>query len=267
MDPAAAAAVKTVFSRYHHPRYIAPDPLLFPRAYDRIEDREIVAFIAAALALGRVQSIIEAVRRVLDRLQAPFSVLVSANEAELQSRYAGFVYRFFTDHELVGLLLGIQAVLRAFGSLEACFCEGMRTGGTTHAGLALLSGQIRERSGRQLGILVADPTKGSACKRLCLFLRWMVRCDAVDPGGWTEVSAADLVFPMDTHTFRISALLGLTDRSRPDQRAAGEVTEAFRTIDPQDPVRFDFSLSRLGIHPGLRRQDLISRMRNPSAPA
>jgi uncharacterized protein (TIGR02757 family) len=95
----------------------------------------------------------------------------------------------------------------------------------------------------------------------------MVRRDAVDPGGWTEVSPADLLFPMDTHTFRISSLLGLTARSQADQRSATEVTDAFRTIDPADPVRFDFSLSRLGIHPGLRRQDLISRMLRPSAPA
>jgi uncharacterized protein (TIGR02757 family) len=260
MDAAAVDAVRSVYQRYHRPDYIAPDPLLFPRAYDRIADREIVAFVAAALALGRVQSIIGAVRWVLDRLQSPHDVLVSADEGDLQARYGGFVYRFFTGYELVGLFLGMQGVLRAFGSLEACFCEGLHAGGSVYAGLGLLTSQVRERSGRNLGILIADPAKGSACKRLCLFLRWMVRHDAVDPGGWHRVSPAGLLFPMDTHTFRISSLLGLTSRRQPDQRTVVEVTDAFRAIDPEDPVRFDFSLSRLGIHPGLRRQDLIARM-------
>jgi len=95
--------------------------------------------------------------------------------------------------------------------------------------------------------LVPSPTGGSACKRLNLFLRWMVRSDEVDPGGWENVSASKLIVPVDTHMHKICHLLGLTTRRQADMRAATEITSAFRSIAPTDPVRYDFSLTRLGI--------------------
>lgn len=95
--------------------------------------------------------------------------------------------------------------------------------------------------------LLSAPSGGSACKRLMLFLRWMVRSDAVDPGGWTSVSPAELVVPLDVHIHRIAGILGLRRRATPDLLAALEVTEALRAFDPADPVRFDFALSRTGI--------------------
>ena len=104
-----------------------------------------------------------------------------------------------------------------------------------------------DMSGGYRQCLLPSPESGSACKRLNLFLRWMVRSDAVDPGGWSGVSPAMLIVPLDTHMHRIAAKLGLTKRRAADFRAAREVTGAFRTIAPEDPVKYDFALTRLGI--------------------
>ncbi|MRR38115.1 DUF2400 family protein, partial [bacterium] len=95
--------------------------------------------------------------------------------------------------------------------------------------------------------LIPDPGRKSACKRLHLYLRWMVRSDEIDPGVWTGISPDSLVVPLDTHMFRISGALGLTSRSQADEKAAREITAGFRKICPGDPVRYDFSLTRLGI--------------------
>jgi len=98
--------------------------------------------------------------------------------------------------------------------------------------------------------LLPRPERGSACKRLNLWLRWMVRRDAVDPGGWTGVSPAQLIVPLDVHMHRICRALGLTQRNAADLRTAVEITDAFRRFAPDDPVRYDFALTRLGIRPG-----------------
>jgi uncharacterized protein (TIGR02757 family) len=113
--------------------------------------------------------------------------------------------------------------------------------------LSALAGEIAAPFRGACNSLVPLPERGSACKRLHLFLRWMVRQDRVDPGGWSDVPAAKLVAPLDIHMHRISCHLGLTRRKQADARAALEVTRAFRQISPNDPVRYDFALSRLGI--------------------
>ena len=106
--------------------------------------------------------------------------------------------------------------------------------------------------------LLPSPSAGSACKRLNLFLRWMVRQDNVDPGGWDSVSPAKLIIPLDTHMHRIGRRLGLTPRRQADLRTAIEITEGFRGICPSDPVRYDFALTRLGIRRDEGVEDFLS---------
>ena len=108
-----------------------------------------------------------------------------------------------------------------------------------------------EESEHNCGILITPPEKGSACKRFNLFLRWMVRCDSVDPGGWKCIDKKDLLVPVDTHMFDIATRLGFTHRRYGDLKAALEITAGFARYCPEDPVKFDFSLTRLGIHPDL----------------
>ena len=122
--------------------------------------------------------------------------------------------------------------------------------------LARFVGELRSYAGSVLPSLLPSPADGSACKRLNLFLRWMVRKDAVDPGPWTSVPGAKLVVPLDTHMFRIARGLGLTPRRQADLKIALEITAGFRAIRPDDPVRYDFSLTRLALNPACREQGI-----------
>ncbi|WP_455383723.1 TIGR02757 family protein [Salinispira pacifica] len=241
------------YRRFHSPQYIFPDPLqlLLPER-DPLE-REAVALVASAFALGRVGSILAAAGEVLDRLRcAAGSVRAGMCElafADLSHLFRGFVYRFFGTAEVAGFLAAAGALIREWGSLEACFAAGLSGGDdTVLPALSRFSGALRSRLPVPCGILVTNPEQG-ASKRMHLFLRWMVRHDSVDPGGWRSVSPSRLIVPMDTHMLRVSRQLGITQRRTADIRTAMEVTEVFRAIRPDDPVRYDFSLTRYGIHP------------------
>ncbi|MCJ7774009.1 MAG: DUF2400 domain-containing protein, partial [Desulfobacterales bacterium] len=107
------------------------------------------------------------------------------------------------------------------------------------------------------GHLVAHPQKGSACKRMNLFLRWMVRQDAVDPGGWDDVSPSKLVIPLDTHMYRIGLRLGFTTRKQMDMHTAIEITKGFQKVIPDDPVKYDFSLTRFGIRNDMNFDEFV----------
>jgi uncharacterized protein (TIGR02757 family) len=150
------------------------------------------------------------------------------------------------------LLGGVAGVLRERGSLQSCLCAHRRAGRISL--VEALTGFVEELSGSQEGIphLLPTPVRGSACKRLWLFLRWMVRRDEVDPGGWERVSPAGLLVPLDVHMGRICRALGLTERSQADLKAAREATRAFRRIRPDDPVRYDFALTRVAMCEGMQ---------------
>ncbi|MBW2226086.1 MAG: DUF2400 family protein, partial [Deltaproteobacteria bacterium] len=110
------------------------------------------------------------------------------------------------------------------------------------------------------GHLVALPEKGSACKRMNLFLRWMVRKDRVDPGGWADVPLSKLIVPLDTHMHKISLQLGFTSKKQANMHAALEITDGFKNFVPDDPVKYDFSLTRFGIREGMDMNSLLSQL-------
>jgi uncharacterized protein (TIGR02757 family) len=177
----------------------------------------------------------------------------------------GFKHRWTADRDVVELLTGLQAVRRSHGSLEACFMEGLgEKAADTRVGLGHLVKALRARGGACR--MLADPAGGSACKRLHLFLRWMVRKDAVDPGGWDRVPRSLLIVPLDTHMHRVGLALGFTQRKQADGKTALEITEGFRRLCPEDPVRYDFALTRPGIRDGFDMQriakDPVEGLRN-----
>jgi uncharacterized protein (TIGR02757 family) len=237
---------------------VHPDPLEFLYEYDDPRDVEIVGLLAATLAYGRVAQILASLRSVLDRLGAGRSLVSAVEEAtasELMQRLRGFKHRFTTGTEVASLLIGVRRATATFGSLERLFTIGMRiTDTSVLPALAVFVERLREAAGGAdaCASLLSSPTDGSACKRLNLFLRWMVRKDAVDPGPWSSVSPSLLVVPLDTHLFRIAGKIGLTQRRQPDGKTAVEVTREFARICPDDPVRYDFALTRLGINPACR---------------
>ena len=259
------------YREYHRPDLISPDPLEVVREESNPEDREIVALIASSLALGRVDSIVATVRSVVALLRGMGSsiatALRSASPREIRTACSGFAYRFFDETQLAGFLLGVGEAIRHYGSLE----ETVRAGLTPDVprtdrlvcGIGYMVDTIVAASDGTLAssILLSRPERGSAIKRLCLFARWLVRSDEIDPGGWSVLEPAELLMPVDTHVIRVARHLGLTQRAQPSLLAAREITGALRRIDPEDPVRFDFSLTRPGINPDLNESVWLDQYR------
>lgn len=247
-----------LYGGYNRRHYVHPDPLELVYPYDDLKDREIAALIAACLAYGRVAQILKSISSVLTVMgPSPFDYLKDAGECRIKSDFASFVHRFARGSHLSALLIAIKRTIAGYGTLGDCFGNGYT--GSDRTVLPALTQFVsvlkRVAPAGGPGHLVASPDKQSACKRLHLFLRWMVRCDAVDPGGWDHIPPSKLIVPVDVHMHRIGCCLGLTDRKQADLKAALALTAAFRRFAPIDPVRYDFALTRFGI-----REDLKGRL-------
>jgi len=225
--------------------------------------RGVAAFLAAGLAFGRVDTILAHLRELWPRLDdAPARTVDAWTPAEAR-RLRGFTHRWVRGRDLARVLDALGRARRRHGSLRALFLLGYDPAATDLSGslarfISALRSDLRtERSRRPVAegdlppgvrTFFADPANGGACKRLNLFLRWMVRPDdGIDLGLWAPVRPDQLVIPLDTHVSRLSRYLGLTRRRTADWKMAVEVTEGLRALDPADPVRYDFALSRLGI--------------------
>jgi uncharacterized protein (TIGR02757 family) len=237
------------FHAFHHRRYVHPDPLECLYRYPRVRDREVAGLVAAALAYGRVTQILRSVERVLSELgPLPRDTLIRIRPSTLRRRLRGFVHRFADGRQMAALLMAVREVVARHGSLGESFLEGYSSAApTVHPALCRWVRTIEDAGGNGAGHLLPAPDKGSAAKRLHLYLRWMVRKDEVDPGGWDSIPPAKLIVPLDVHMHRIAIELGLTCRKTPDLKTALEVTEGFRAVAPRDPVRYDFALTRMGI--------------------
>jgi uncharacterized protein (TIGR02757 family) len=237
----------------------ALDPVQIVRRYARLDDREVVGFLAAGLAFGRVASVmqsIEAVCRVLG--PAPAEFVRSFDPRRDAGPLRTFVHRWTRGDDLVAVLWMLRRLLDTHGSIERSVAIGVDAA-APDVGEALerfsaearridlrpAYGRVPARPGAFY--FFTRPSSGSACKRLNLFLRWMVRRDAVDPGGWSAVPARQLVVPLDTHTIRVGRCLRLTRRASPGWRMAVDITAALRELDPDDPVRYDFALCHLSM--------------------
>lgn len=249
------AALDELYARYNRREFARHDPIGFLYRYDEPADREVAGLVAASLAYGRVSQIMRSVASVLDPMGAsPAKFLRGSTRRSLGRRFRGFKHRFTAARDLCDLLAGAKAVIEEHGTLEAAFVTGLHEEHESiWPALCAFAEGLRAAAGGGCSHLLAAPSQGSACKRLNLWLRWMVRRDAVDPGGWERVPAAKLVVPLDVHMHRIGLALGLTTRKQPAMRAALEITAGYREVVPDDPVRYDFALTRLGI---LRESDM-----------
>ena len=264
-------------------RRLDSDPLAFAHRYPDADDRELVAFLAASLAFGRVASIQASVEKILSALgPRPAGFLETWDERPLPP-LKRFVHRWVTGDDVEEFLRMVKRARRAHGSLGALFAagdeeeekiflegedRGVRSPRVTRGArpdraapsdyVPALSSFLRNlralsRRGsvlsRGLGFLLPEPQGGSACKRHHLFLRWMIRTEGFDLGLWTDgrFTPARLLLPMDTHVHRIARYLGLTRRPAADLAAAREATAWLRVLNPTDPVAYDWALSRLGI--------------------
>jgi len=247
------AVFEQLYADYNKREFVSPDPLQFLYSYSDVRDREVVGLIAASLAYGRVTQILKSVERVLAVLgEHPADYLSSCSAKDLHTSFSGFVHRFTDEDALVIFLSSIGKIYREGENLESLLCAHYN--GNLWDALEFFTAELSQN--REL-FLLPRPSKGSACKRLALFLRWMVRNDEVDPGGWSQIKPNALFVPLDTHMFQICTELGLCSRRAADGKSAREITDNFRLIAPEDPVKYDFSLTRFGIRSDMSYGELF----------
>ena len=248
----------SAYHQFNRPEYVRPDPLEFLYHYPSLRDREIVGLTASCLAYGRVVGIKRSVGAVLDVMEpSPADYLENASSASLLRDFAGFKHRFATGEHLAFMLTGARNMIRDYGSLYAAFLNGCVSSDLTVIPALTRFCEKLVQAGDP-GHLIPRPERGSACKRMHLFLRWMVRKDTVDPGGWDDVSPSKLIVPLDVHMHRVCTFLGLTSRKAADLKTSMEITAAFGRFVPEDPVRFDFALTRFGIRGDMSMTEFFS---------
>lgn len=254
-----AGPLQSLYEAYNR-EDAAADPVQIVRRYSRREDQELIGFCASALAFGRVASVLNTVGTLTRILgDRPVEYVRRFDPSAAHPELRAMVHRWTRGVDLVALLWLLRQMLEQSGSIEAFFCAG-HDPAADDVGGALDSFSRRAMAldlasvyGRRVpcrmgvGYFFPRPTGGSACKRLNLFLRWMVRKDAVDLGVWTAVTPAKLIVPLDTHVIRLGRCLRLTRYTSPGWRMAADITASLRAIDPVDPVRFDFSICHVGM--------------------
>lgn len=229
--------------------YVKNDPVQFPHRYESQQDIEIVGLLSACMAYGKVTSFIPKIEKILELLgDNPSEAGLMAIKPDLDD----FKYRMTKGLDVLHLLRAVQKAQEDHGTLEALYesVEGdthlERMGNWVHALRSYTNSDARG-----FKFLLSDPTKGSACKRINLFFRWMVRGpDGVDLGVWGAVKPSELIMPLDTHVVTVAKEIGLTDVSKASMSNALTVTDALKELDQEDPVRYDFALAHTGISDG-----------------
>jgi uncharacterized protein (TIGR02757 family) len=245
--------LERLYRECHYAARVDADAIRFPLRYADPRDREVVALLTACLAYGRVDLFGAQLERVFDAMGAPWQFVRDFDPARDAARFDGFLYRFNRPRDLVAFCVATRDVLARHGTLEKCFIAGdPDPNGPIGPALerfarAFLDADLHEvfpRGKRSRGYrhLFPLPSAGGPCKRLQLFLRWMVRREAPDFGLWTSVSPARLLIPVDTHIENMSRALGLTRRRSRNWKMAEEITARLAVVDAADPVKYDFAL-------------------------
>ena len=233
--------------------YLETDPVAFVHRFSAKDDIEVVGFLCALLAFGNVPQIKRSLEDLLSRLGDCPAEFVRNFGMEQRVVFAGFRHRFVGEDQMTALVRVVGKLLRGRGSIKNAFADCYSPGDLTGSLSRFVEKMKRAAGerGKPLKFLLPDPQAGSACKRLFLFLRWMVRKDdGVDFGIFDTVSPAELIIPLDTHIARISNLFGFTKKKSKSLSTAIEITERLKRYDPQDPVKYDFALTRIGIVEG-----------------
>jgi uncharacterized protein (TIGR02757 family) len=250
MSSLLKSSLDRLYADFNYPDS-ATDPIHIVRRFDRPDDREIVGFCAAGLAFGRVASVLQSIERLLAVMGRRPAAYVRQFDPRRDTRaLEGLGHRWVRGADLAALVWLMRQMLDRAGSIEAFFAEGYDAG-AADVGDALDSFSSRtlalEVRARGACYFFPRPSSGSACKRLNLFLRWMVRRDALDLGVWSRIPPSALVVPLDTHVIRVGRCLRLTRYTSPGWAMARDITASLRRLDPDDPVKYDFALCHLGM--------------------
>jgi uncharacterized protein (TIGR02757 family) len=273
--------LKTILDKLYttrSPIHLANDPLSFCHRYQRAEDQEVAGLIAAAFAYGNVRIILKSLETIFAKMgDSPRRFVETFEPAEGLELFAGFKHRFNDGRDLCALLLACRTMIEESDSIGEFFlgCYDASADDITPSLVEFTAAVLAMDYSQVFGspAIPADsyfpfffpsPASGSACKRLCMYLRWMVRpADGIDLGLWEYISPAKLVIPVDAHIQRIGGFLGLTSRKQADWRMAREITAALRKLAPGDPVKYDFPLCHLGISEGCDGKNLTKCLSCP----
>ena len=247
---------------YHYKLFdktqISPDPLQFLHLFSKEEDIELVGFIASIFAYGNVKQIINIIDKILLISNSkPYEFVMNFDKGKSEIKLKGLKHRFYTDGDIQNLFYALNNIYRGKGTLKNLFLENFNGGEKNiKNALSLFSKHfiytIKDRTKSDIispGVrfMFPLPELGSACKRLNLFLRWMVRKDDLDFGLWNEITANKLIIPVDIHVARICKSLKLTTYKNVSWKMAEEITENLKKYDPIDPVKYDFAICHIGM--------------------
>lgn len=247
MDEVLIELLNNKFQQYNQLNFIDNDPISIPHRFSKKQDIEIAGFFAAILAWGQRKTIINKCNELMDRMGGePYQFIKNADNEDLQM-LIGFKHRTFNDFDLLYFVDFLKNHYLRYDSLEDAFLKENEQ--NVESNLIAFRNYFFQGTTGKIRTMkhIATPIKNSACKRINMFLRWMVRKDQVDFGIWDRINPAQLVAPCDVHVEHIAKTLGLTSRKKADWKMAVEITEKLKSLDPKDPVKYDFALFGMGV--------------------
>ncbi|MGC8738016.1 MAG: TIGR02757 family protein [Candidatus Hydrogenedens sp.] len=237
-----------VYTRYHHKQFALNDPVHWIYSYPNNEDKEIIGLISALFAFGNAKSFNSKIKKIISLWHSPSKELLNWSYSDFQLSLAGFQHRFVSGGTVANFLYGLRRIREEYGTIGFCMLQHYKqsSGNLWHT-LQSITDELRKLAECPLHFLVPMPNNGGACKRLWLYLRWMVRRDEIDVGCWDFIRPSQLIIPLDTHIYQWAISLRLISPRSLNAKTAMLLTEIFRQICPEDPLRYDFSLCQAGM--------------------
>jgi len=236
--------------KYDRLSFITTDPIQIPKQYTKKEDIEIAGFLTSVIAWGRRDMIIRSANHLMKMMgNQPYEFIINAQEKDLQ-QFQTFKYRTFSSDDCITYLRALKNIYNIHGGLETVFTEGYHKEETIFSAIQYFRSLFFEITHEhRCEKHISDVTRGSAAKRINMFLRWMIREDknGVDFGIWKDIPKSSLLIPLDVHSARQSRRLGLLTRKQNDWKAVVELTDNLKKFDPYDPVKYDFALFGMGV--------------------
>ena len=248
-----SAYLDTLVAKYETQDFILLDPISIPHGFDAPKDQEIIGFLAALLAWGQRKTVLNKMAELCERMRfKPHTFVYNFERERDHDRLAGFKHRTFQSIDAFWLINNLSLLLRRFQSLENAFSSFVSDQdvdvGPAIQGVSDLLFSISPHTPDRLRKHLARPHSGSACKRICMYLRWMVRKGPVDLGIWTSFRTDQLVLPLDVHAGRQARALGMLGRKQNDWKAALELTNNCKRLSPEDPARYDYAFFGAGAY-------------------
>ncbi len=242
--------LEELYERFNRAEFVTDDPISIPHSYSSREDREISGFLAATIAWGNRKAIVKSARRMMEYLDdAPYDFVMNATERDLE-RVQSYVHRTFNGLDLRDFIMALRSICQRHGSIGELFESRYEETQSMADAFAYFRSEFfgvehQQRCEKHLSSI----ERGAACKRLCMYTRWMVRHDGrgVDFGLWRRIPSSALYMPLDVHSGNVARALGLLGRKQSDWRAVVELTDRLREFDAEDPVKYDFALFGAGI--------------------